>query len=131
MHTDEARTIEPFITAYGEHPVVVMTEIASTDGQVHASVVRPQCLRSLASGVTWHEAHWQLFNGLLTEYMNLDRNRSQLGPDSMLRLAQFDELKHDGTLKLLAAIARGGFPPGLATAEQSAPSRVEAGGQVR
>lgn len=114
----------PFITAYGESPLVVCTEFCA-GGRVRASIVRPRNLHQLAMGRSWSEAHWELFNVLLGEYMNLDRNRSQLGPGHMGRLFELDCLKEDGTLKLIATIARSGFPAGLHDGTQTAPVRIE------
>lgn len=128
MPSDDSRSLDPFITAYGPHPVVVMTEFGADAEAVHACIVRPRCLSSHTSGPSWHQAHWQLFNSLLSEYMNLDRNRSQLGPELLLRLLTLDELRDNGTLKLLAAIARSGFPPELHEAGLRAPVRIDAPG---
>lgn len=102
----------PFITAYGEAPLVVLTEHCGPD-QLRASVVRPPELAQTAQGRSWAEAHWELFNTLLAEYMNLDRNRLLLSPRHLSRLIELDGLRDDGTLKLIASIARQGFPPEL------------------
>ncbi len=128
MHTDEAGSEGPFITAYGEHPLVVMTEFAPGSGRALACIVRPPELRTLGSGANWNEAHWDLFNALLSDYMNLDRNRSQLDPENQRRLFHLDCLRDDGTLRLVAAIARSGFPPELHHPGVAAPTRIESPG---
>lgn len=125
MHTDEVHSSEPFITAYGEHPLVVMTEFTEGAVRAHACIVRPPELRTLGSGGNWNEAHWDLFNALLSDYMNLDRNRNQLGPENQKRLFHLDCLRDDGTLSLIAAIARSGFPPELHATGVAAPTRIE------
>lgn len=124
MNSTQQADTAPFITAYGEFPLVVMTEFGSRQ-QVCARVVRPRGLNLIGSGHSWDEAHWALFNALLSEYMNLDRNRSQLGPLHLQQLFQLDGLRDDGTLKLIAGIARSGFPPELHGDGRSAPIRVE------
>lgn len=116
---------EPFITAYGESPLVVLTEYSQVGQQVRATVVRPQELNQMANGVNWTEAHWELFNQLLSEYMNLDRHRSQLDGRHLQRLIHLDALRDDGTLRLIAGIARAGFPPELHDEGQPAPTRIE------
>lgn len=106
----EATTLkQPFITAYGDAPLVILTEFR--DALVHARVVRPREFRAAASGGSWPEAHWALFNTLLGEYMNLERRRGQLNMELAEQLFLFDALKDDGTLALIASIARSGFPP--------------------
>lgn len=125
MISSEDNAFVPFITAYGESPLVVLTEFGSSPGQVCARVVRPRELNLLGSGHSWDEAHWALFNALLSEYMNLERNRSQLGPVHQQQLFQLDCLRADGTLRLIASIARSGFPPELHAESQRGPSRVE------
>lgn len=125
MSNQEHGELTPFITAYGEFPLVVLTEFAGSGGQVCARVVRPRELNALGSGSSWDEAHWALFNALLSDYMNLDRNRTQLGPARQQQLFQLDCLRDDGTLRLIASIARSGFPPGLQADGSAAPPRVE------
>jgi len=108
---------QPFITAYGEAPLVTLTEFAEGSGTaragVHVRVVRPRELAAAASGRSWPEAHWELFNVLLSEYMRLDGQRAHLEQRSAERLFLFEALKDDGTLALIASIARSGFPPGV------------------
>jgi len=116
--SDQKKTT-PFITAYGEFPLVVMTEFGRLPEQVSARVVRPRELALLGSGRSWEEAHWVLFNALLSEYMNLERNRTQLNERHQQQLFQLDCLRADGTLRLIAGIARHGFPEALHEAERS------------
>ncbi len=125
MSEAEGTELTPFITAYGESPLVVLTEFGSSAQQVCARVVRPKELNLLGSGQSWDEAHWALFNALLSEYMNLERNRSQLGSLHQQQLFMLDTLRDDGTLKLIASIARSGFPPELHADGRAAPVRVE------
>ncbi len=106
MMTEPDRT--PFLTAYGNGPVVVLTETVSDVWT--ARVTRPAGLPARGSGRSWADAHWDLFNTLITEFVNLDRNRQRLDPARLLRLAELDVLRADGTLDLLASIARRGFP---------------------
>lgn len=104
---------EPFITAYGDYPLVVMTEPDGKGMACTASIVRPRRVFLHGSGRTWPDAHWDLFNSLLSEYAFLDRNRGQLRPERLVLLGELDAMREDGTLALIAAIARRGFPPGM------------------
>lgn len=119
---------EPFITAYGESPLVVLTEYGQGGQGVRATIVRPRELNQLASGTSWNQAHWELFNQLLSEYMNLDRNRAQLDERHLKRLFHLDTLREDGTLRLIAGIAKAGFPPELHGDHLPAPTRIETPG---
>ncbi len=116
---------EPFITAYGEAPLVVLTEYGPDGQRVRATIVRPRELKQLASGNSWNEAHWELFNQLLSEYMNLDRNRAHLDKRHLERLFHLDTMRADGTLRLIASIARAGFPPEMHGEHLPAPVRIE------
>lgn len=119
---------EPFITAYGEAPLVVLTEYGPGGQRVRATIVRPRELNHIAAGGSWNEAHWELFNQLLSDYMNLDRNRANLDKAHLARLFQLDTMRADGTLRLIAGIARAGFPPELHGDQLPAPTRIETGG---
>src|SRR5699024_12752071 len=72
----------------------------------------------------WPEAHWELFNVLLSEYMQLERQRGQLAGRHAERLFMLDALKDDGTLSLIASIARSGFPPEFTDGTTAAPFSV-------
>lgn len=115
---------QPFITAYGEAPLVVLTEFGGSGRPVHARVVRPRELGTAAVGGSWPEAHWELFNVLLSEYMQLERQRGQLAGRHAERLFMLDALKDDGTLSLIASIARSGFPPEFTDGTTAAPFSV-------
>ncbi len=102
--------VEPFITAYGESPLVVLTEAFGPAGVCSARVVRPRGIRLCGTGRTWPDAHWDLFNRLVSEFMTLNRHREGLDPGRLALLAELDYLRADGTLDLVASIARRGMP---------------------
>ncbi len=101
---------EPFITAYGDNPLVVLTEAFTAAGVCCARVVRPRGIRLSGTGRSWPDAHWDLFNRLVSEFMTLDRLREGLDPVRLALLTELDHLRADGTLDLVASIARRGMP---------------------